>query len=267
MGRKVTFVLNTRWEAPGTLGFAKLGDAALIDNSRYSRHHVAGRKYMQMLSFLLETFDFFTVTNRQVRAADHVLNTCDPRVRKIAGYTNGGAAHALRAALFWAPVNLFVGPSRDYRTFDPSSGVEPVKPLSFDVARWKALKEIPEALDQCGVSLANLANCDDGEELTFNLKVDDAKAKKILGDLLTSLNGACGQAQAQIQPWRFSEDDWSVVDTARDSRGILEVTSASAAQNQYTEAKRGKLINLDKTWANVAAQTGAITLKMILKTA
>jgi hypothetical protein len=267
MGRKVEFVLNTRWEAPDTLGFAKLGEASSIANSKYSRHHVAGRKYMQMLSFLLETFDFSTVTNRSVRAADHVLNSCDVRVRKIAGYTNGSAAHALRAALFWSPVNLFVGPSRDYRTFDPGSGVEPIKPLSFDVARWKALKEIPDALDQCGVSLLNLVNCSDGETLTFNLKVDDTKAKKIIGDVLTSLNAACGQAQAQIQPWRFSEDDWSVVDTTKDTKGILAVTSAAAAENQYTEAKKGKLINLSKTWADVAAQEGTKSLKMILKTA
>lgn len=266
MPRRIKFVLDERFDAPGTLTMdvGNDEDAVAVAAGNYSRHHIVGRKYLQMLTHLLVEFEYVTVADRSVREADQVIATCDARVRKFAEY-QGNNLRALKGALFWSPWNLFVGPKGEFRTFDPSSGMEQVKPKGFPDDRWKALKQVPLTLEDLGVSLVNVVTADNGDELNFTLKVEDATAKTRLNALLDALKAACPEKQTG-KPYRFNPDEWAVVDTSRDSKGILKVTSSAGAQTQYAQAETHKLIASNKTWRDVASQpAGRETHKMIIK--
>jgi len=265
MPKTIVFTLAERWDAPATLGF-DLGNAKElgIPNGKYSRHHIAGRKYMSMLLELLTAFELVTVQDTRARRQDWNIGTCDDRIKKFASYA-GNAYNALAAAFFWSPWNLFVGPAGDYRAFDPSSGVEPVKPLNFPDARWKAVKAIPVTLEKLGVPLANLVKLDNGADLRFTALLDDGKAKDELRALLDGFAGMMGAHGGK--PYRFSLDEWAVVDTAKDVKKVLNVASSAQAEMQFTMAGKEKLIQNEKTWADVAnQQPGQIRLKMILRT-
>lgn len=265
MPRTTTFVLTERWDAPATLSLDRGSDqdAQLVPKERYSRHHVVGRKYLQMLMHLLELFEFVTVVDRRVRMQDQVIARCDPRIQKFAEY-RGSNLQALKAAFFWSPWNLFVGPMAELRTFDPSSGVEQVRPKCFPEKRWNALKMIPETLEQLGVVLANLVILRDNESLKVTLKVGDDVARQKLDRLLEKLKAVCPKTQVG-KPFRFNPDEWAVVDTSKDSKHILQVTNASGARTQYAQAVSSGLIAYKKTWKDVADQMGTPIYKMILK--
>jgi hypothetical protein len=265
MAKTIKFVLRERWDAPDNLGFdTSLAKDETIPNSKYSRHHIVGRKFMTMLMELLTTFEFVTIQDRSVRPQDWNVQACDDRIKKFAEYT-GNAYNALFAAFFWSPWNLFIGPARDYRTFDPGSGVEPVKPKNFSATRWAAVKAIPEVMDKMGVPLAKIAALDNNGEITFTLKVDDSEGKKSLEELLEGFSKMRGKQTGK--PYRFDPDEWAVVNTSKDARKVLEVTNNEKAVLQYKMAGEAKLIEAEKTWSEVANQPAAnIKLKMVLIT-
>jgi hypothetical protein len=262
MPKKIKFVLRDRWDAPDNLGFdTSLAGDATITNAKYSRHHIVGRKFMTLLMELLTEFEFVTIRDRNVRPQDWNIQNCDDRIKKFAEYT-GNAYNALFAAFFWSPWNLFIGPSRDYRTFDPGSGVEPVKPQNFNETRWKTVKKIPTVMEEIGVPLEKVAALDNGDELTFTLKSIDSAAQASLEDLLKDFHTMRGKQTGK--PYRFGPDEWAVVDTSKDARNVMQVTNNDKARMQYKSATDAKLI-VQKTWSDVANQPATkIVLKMVL---
>jgi hypothetical protein len=116
-----------------------------------ARHHILGRKYIQLLQLLAEKVGVNPGT-----------------LKRFAGWPEGSSSNKpvegeFPGRFFWSPYNLFIGPEGQLRVFDPSSGVEQQKPNSFPQNRWDALKAIPPYFQEIGIDLRQLVGLEDGK--------------------------------------------------------------------------------------------------------
>jgi hypothetical protein len=244
MPKIIKFTLPARPVAPNVAGLAT------PNGNGWSRHHIVGRKYLQFLYKILEAYGFIVSGN---------LAECDNRVKKFATYDNTGPRDMdeLATGWFWAPTNLFLGPNGDFRSFDPSSGVEQVKPKGFPQKRWDAVKLIPATLEAIGIDLNSLVKHQDGQEQTYTIPKNDDDIRVTLGKLLDAL-----YAVATVNAYKYKDDEWAVV---QDSE-LLAVQNSKQVSTQYQLALNKKLVKIDKSVENdvVTQQLTSVTLKAIL---
>jgi hypothetical protein len=282
---RISFVVPPRTEAPddGYHGLEGVAGSAVRDVTKYSRHHVVGRKYLQLLQVLWEHYGFITYVDARPpppgggrhadQPEDHerrLSADTDPRVVALAQMPANADRGTVHTYLFWMPLNLFVGPSADYRTFDPGGGLEPVKPLTLPAFRWAAVHQIPAAMRALGIPVRVLEQeRATGDTFTFDVHVSDAVARQTLGDLLGVLADAQRRAAGsgsggRVRPFRFDEDaDWAVVNSHKDGGAVLRLDPTQ----QYAWAVQKRLVAADRDWAFVAAQPPFTPqYRMILRT-
>ncbi|MFG3280334.1 hypothetical protein [Streptomyces sp. NPDC048111] len=182
------FTLPTRPAPPAT--FAAVG-------ANMSRHHILGRKYIQLLLAL----------GQEVPVSDGTL-------KRFAGWpvSTGSTAPVnaqLNGMFFWSPFNLFVGPAGTRRVFDPSSGVEQQRPNSFPEDRWNHLKRIPGYLEGIGVKLSELASLEDTGTKTWNITTSAEKIKDELTALIKDITATVTSDKVPVH--KLDEDDWAIV--------------------------------------------------------
>lgn len=282
---RISFVVPDRTEAPddGYHGLEGVATSTVRDVTKYTRHHVVGRKYLQLLQVLWEHYGFITYVDARDpppgggrhpdQPEDHerrLSPATDPRVVALAQMPANADRGTVHTYLFWMPLNLFIGPRARYRTFDPGGGLEPVKPLTLPAYRWAAVHRIPVTMRELGIPVRVLEQeRASGETFTFDVHVSDAVARETLGDLLGVLadaqRRAAGSGRAgRVRPFRFDEDaDWAVVNTHKDRGAVLRLDP----KQQYALAVQQKLIAEDWYWERVAAQTALEPqYRMILRT-
>ena len=122
------------------------------------------------------------------------------------------------------------------------------------------------ALSDIGIPLGTLVAKESGETLTTSVHTSDEAARKRLDTLLGVLAAAAAANKGgRVKPFRFHEDDWAVVNTAKDTKHVLAVTSQTAAEQQFYQAQSHKLLTEEWDWKMVAGQGVPARFRMILR--
>ncbi len=114
------------------------------DLMQMSRHHVVDIQGMG---------EFFDVGRAIIKRAPVDASKVDALQRKVAqggprsnrdrtGPIGLSLQQSLRDNFMWSPINLFVGPSAQYRSDDPGNRTECNKPISMSDIRWRTLKSV-----------------------------------------------------------------------------------------------------------------------------
>jgi hypothetical protein len=159
--------------------------------TNFARHHVIPQRYMQTL-WQLSRLD---TSKCAVLDGDRALIAA--ALKKMQAVTT----QADVGAVIWAPANLFEGPTGTLRGDDPASEIETVRPRSFDVARWTALKNVMAALQKIGAL--------DTTGTWFVIRdIRDLTSPGGLHTLALAID-AIATATADVrQPQPFSNTDW-----------------------------------------------------------
>lgn len=214
----------------------------------FSKHHILGRKYIQLLFALAQE-----------------TGVSKGLIKRFAGWpinkkSRTPADPELVGRFFWSPYNLFIGPDAAHRGFDPSSGVEQSCPAGFDPDRWVALKAIPEYFDQIGVKLTDLVKLQDGQSMVITANQEKKAIKDDLTRMIKSVTDTARSDKVDVHG--FYEDEWvAIKDSISLERHIIREQSAEGV---YAFAHENKLI-VDSTWNDVITQN--LSHKFILRPA
>jgi hypothetical protein len=208
-----TFTLPDRLPSPD--------DLKTFDNAEglKARHHILGRKYIQLLLALSLAVDEVDENNLDTiikkELFGHLLAFACYNVNEIGEIKHGSkrfdnqTLNLFKKWFFWSPYNLFIGPTGDHRIFDPLSGVEQTCPSGFPENRWAALKAIPQYFEQIGVPLKELVNLHNGGSAKWGLI---GSKDKIKNDLQLLIKAVCQTGNVNtIEPYAFNEAEWIVV--------------------------------------------------------
>ncbi|WP_444923238.1 hypothetical protein ACJJH9_14890 [Microbulbifer sp. DLAB2-AF] len=111
---------------------------------------------------------------------------------------------SLRDCFMWSPINLFSGPSAKFRSDDPESGYEQVRPLSMSKVRWEVLTDIQAFLDLFPRRQGRI----DGDILNSQLVIQYM-------ELLDKLVGLTKTGEGRIHIFNYS--DWKLTGTRREN--------------------------------------------------
>ena len=231
-----TFTLPPRLDVPA--GYPAVG-------ANLARHHILGRKYIQLLLALA----------RETGVSDGTL-------KRFAGWpinssSTPPAAAQFEGRFFWSPYNLFIGPDGNHRGFDPSSGVEQICPPGFNRERWEALKAVPEYFERVGVDLSKLVALEDNGSLELKLKGTKEEIKSALTERIKTITDTSTADKAPV--YGFNENEWVAI---KDSISVGRfIVRSQNVQGLYNYAVENRLI-VDYTWAQVIG--GQLSHKFIL---
>jgi|SoiMethySBSTD1v2_1073268.scaffolds.fasta_scaffold610535_3 hypothetical protein len=210
---KFTFTLPKRLTSPGDIKIAN-NTAGLK-----ARHHILGRKYIQLLLSLalavddVDENDLNTVCKKDLFG--QLLGFACWSGNDI-GAIKGGRQpfttdtfNLFKRWFFWSPYNLFVGPVGELRIFDPSSGVEQACPRGFPGTRWLALKAIPQYFETIGVPLKELVRLSDDGTVTWYLNGDKKTIKTALQQLVKAV--CVTESPVVLTAYEFNEEEWVAV--------------------------------------------------------
>ncbi|MCY1073815.1 hypothetical protein [Archangium lansingense] len=155
-----------------------------------SNHHILSQRYMQLI-FRIKEFK---------GEADYFR-----RFTNINAMTWKNTATNKLAEWVWTPYNLFQGPTGQYRTDDPKSGIEQTKPHGLDGARWVALKMLAYTLFK-HVKEDKLLKILAGEKVKFEV-TDELHAE--LNRWLQAFHDAITEAHGNYAAYGFAGADWA----------------------------------------------------------
>jgi hypothetical protein len=199
-----------------------------------ARHHILGRKYIQLLLAL----------SRETGVSEGTL-------KRFAGWPVSSGSTAppdaqLNTLFFWSPYNLFIGPDGNHRGFDPSSGVEQICPPGFSEERWEALKAVPQYFENIGVDLGKLVTLEDNKPLELKLKGTKDEVKSDLTGKIKKITDT--HTADKVPVYGFNENEWvAIKDCISVDRFIVR---SQNVRGLYDYAFENKLI-VDYTWAQV----------------
>jgi hypothetical protein len=181
-------VENAQFSAPGRSDGGEdidytiygAGVPVVAPDETFKRHHILGRRYLQLLYQIVNAID------------DDRLNALTARIAFGGELTPAG--------VFWSPVNLFLGPGS--RLDDPGSELELKRPASFPAERWNALMALYRFLD--GLILDKRAFATEGEKSPL------ADVDKLRREQLVELVGALARIGAGAAH-RMQAADWGVI--------------------------------------------------------
>jgi hypothetical protein len=213
---KFTFTLPERLSSPS--------DIKIVNNTAglKARHHILGRKYIQLLLALalavddVDENDLNTICKKDLFG--QLLGFACWSGKDIGAIKSGDQPfttdtfNLFKRWFFWSPYNLFVGPVGELRIFDPSSGVEQACPRGFPGARWDALKAIPLYFETIGVPLSDLVRLNDTGTVTWYLQ---GGKKTIKDDLQKLVKKVCANENPDLlTTYEFNEEEWVAVQPA-----------------------------------------------------
>jgi hypothetical protein len=223
------FTLPARLDAPAH-GLPAAGPG-------FSRHHILGRKYIQLL---------FALAN-----ATEVSNGV---LKRFAGWPKPNTSSAipedneLERRFFWSPYNLFIGPDGNHRGFDPGSGVEQVCPPGLyreHAQQWEALRAIPAYLESIGVDLSALVWLEDRGILNMTLNVARDQIKSDLTRMIKAVTDT--HAGDKVPVYGFHESEWVAVKQNISIERFINRTQD--VRGLYDFAVADKLL-VGRTWSN-----------------
>jgi hypothetical protein len=252
------FELPEREGHPGWIG-------AITDNTEglKARHHILGRKYLQLLFALALAVDDVRPNDLSTIAGKDLFGF----LLEFAGWTGNDVGaikrseqrfgeaefNNLRRSFFWSPYNLFIGPIAQLRIFDPSSGVEQDCPRNFPLNRWDALKAIPVYLHEIGVNLQELVDLRDGGTKTWTLTADKGEIRERLRLLIKNV---VRTMNAPPEVYEFNEADWvATTGSVSVQRHIQRCWSVS---DLYQFVQENSLLAADASWTWVKTQSASV---------
>ena len=200
-------------------------DIKIQDNQdgRKARHHILGRKYIQLLFALALAVEDLNVSEmddnvkgienlRKTDVFGHLLRFACWDKEEVGPIISGNKPfgidkyNQLKSWFFWSPYNLFIGPAPTLRLFDPKSGVEQTCPRGFLQDRWVALKAIPQFIEDIGIPLNQLVSLEEGAAVDWFVKGNKKDVKVKLCQLLKGIYNT-----GSADPHTFDDQDWIVV--------------------------------------------------------
>lgn len=172
-----------------------------LTSPQMGRHHILGRKYIQLLLALA----------RETGVSDGVL-------KRFAGWPNPDSSSNIPAEtefngrFFWSPFNIFIGPDGNHRGFDPGSGVEQVCPPGLNrrhPGRWNALRAIPVYFERIGVNLRALVSLEDNAVMNMKLNNTGEEIKSDLTRLIKEVIAT--ETGDKVFMYDFHENEWVAI--------------------------------------------------------
>ncbi|WNG59997.1 hypothetical protein F0U59_38715 [Archangium gephyra] len=170
-------------DRPGT------GPGVPANNPPLSNHHILSQRYMQLLFRIKEH-----------KGEENYFR----RFTSFDATTWGNGQTNKLSEWVWTPYNLFQGPTSQYRTDDPHSGIEQTKPHGFNGARWLALKMLAHTLYKY-IKEDKLRKVLAGEKVKFEV-TDEFYAE--INRWLQAFHEAITEAHAAQTAYPYTGADW-----------------------------------------------------------